>query len=49
MAEPKLETKYALNLSTIMHLSVSDVGVLRIRIRMQRREYEQMHNWWVEA
>lgn len=38
MAEPELETKCALNLSTIMPLSVSDVGVLRIRIRMQRRE-----------
>lgn len=36
MAEPKLETKYALNLSTIMPLSLSDVGVLRIR--MQKRE-----------
>lgn len=38
MSEPKLETKYALNLSTMMPLSVSDVGVLRTRIRMQRRE-----------
>lgn len=38
MAMPELQTTYALNLSTVMPLSVSDTGVPITRVGMQRRE-----------
>lgn len=38
MAEPEFNIKYVSNLSTIMALPLCNIGVLIIRVKMQRNE-----------